>query len=92
MMMDQVEIPTGVGARRTLARWNREAQRIHLPVLRYGFSVVSVAVGLGLALILQYYQFRDVEVPVLALSIALTTWYAGTGPSVLAIAAIHGVL
>jgi light-regulated signal transduction histidine kinase (bacteriophytochrome) len=54
-------------------------------MLRYGFAVVLVALGLGLALLLQYYQFRDVEVPVLALSIALTTWYAGTGPSVLAI-------
>jgi light-regulated signal transduction histidine kinase (bacteriophytochrome) len=54
-------------------------------MLRYGFAVVSVALGLGLALLFQYYQFRDVEVPVLALSIALTTWYAGTGPSVLGI-------
>jgi light-regulated signal transduction histidine kinase (bacteriophytochrome) len=54
-------------------------------MLRYGFAVVSVAIGLALGLLSQYYQFRDVEVPVLALSIALTTWYAGTGPSVLAI-------
>jgi K+-sensing histidine kinase KdpD len=84
-MTDQAEVPTGIRARRTLARWNVESQRIRSPVLRYGFSVVSVAIGLGLALIFQYYEFRDVEVPVLALSIALTTWYAGTGPSVLAI-------
>jgi light-regulated signal transduction histidine kinase (bacteriophytochrome) len=54
-------------------------------MLRYGFAVVSVALGLVLGLLFQYYQFRDVEVPVLALSIALTTWYAGTGPSVVAI-------
>src|SRR5207247_8332361 len=38
-----------------------------------------------LALAFQYYQFRDVELPVLALSVALTTWYAGAGPAVLAI-------
>ena len=68
-----------------MARWHLDLQRIRSPTLRYGFSVVSVAMALGLALIFQYYQFRDVEVPVLALSIALTTWYAGTGPSVLAI-------
>jgi signal transduction histidine kinase len=85
MMTDDAERLTGAGARRTLTPWNLELHRILSPILRYGFSVVSVAVGLGLALILQYYQFRDVEVPVLALSIALTTWYAGTGPSVLAI-------
>jgi signal transduction histidine kinase len=84
MMTDHAEGPTGVGVRRTLARWNEESQRIRSPILRYGLSVVSVAIGLGLALTLQYYQFRDVELPVLSLSIALTTWYAGIGASVLA--------
>jgi signal transduction histidine kinase len=85
MMIDYAQALTDVGVRRTPAHWDRESQRIRSPVLRYGFSVVSVAIGLGLALTFQYYQFRDVEVPVLALSIALTTWYAGAGPSALAI-------
>jgi signal transduction histidine kinase len=85
MMTDHAEGPIGVGVRRTLARWNLESQRIRSPILRYALSVVSVAIGLGLALTLQYYEFRDVELPVLSLSIALTTWYAGIGPSVLAI-------
>jgi K+-sensing histidine kinase KdpD len=85
MMTDHAEGPTGVGVRRTLAGLNLEERRIRSPILGYGFSVVSVAIGLVLALALQFYQFRDVEVPVLALSIALTTWYAGTGPAVLAI-------
>ena len=53
--------------------------------MRYGFAVVSVAIALGLALALHHYQFRDVEVPVLALAVALTAWYAGLGPSVLAV-------
>ena len=85
MMTDHAEGPIGVGVRGTLARWNLESQRIRSPILRYALSVVSVAIGLGLALTLQYYEFRDVELPVLSLSIALTTWYAGIGPSVLAI-------
>ena len=51
----------------------------------YGFAIFSVAIGLGLALLFQYYHFRDVDLPVLTLSVALTTWYAGAGPSVLAI-------
>jgi len=84
-MTDHAQASTDIEVRRTLARWDRESQRIRSPVLRYGFSVVSVAIGLGLALTFQYYQFRDVEVPVLALSIALTTWYAGVGPAALAI-------
>ena len=84
-MADYAQGLPDVGLKRTLARWNPEVHLIRSPILRYGFSVASVAVALALAFTLQYYQFRDVEVPVLALSIALTTWYAGTGPSVLAI-------
>jgi signal transduction histidine kinase len=68
-----------------LAYWNREFQRIHSPILRYGFSVVSVAMALGVAFALQHYKFRDVELPVLTVAIAFTTWYAGAGPSALAV-------
>ena len=85
MTIHRAEGSTNLGVRQTLARWNLESQRIRSPILRYGLSVVSVAIGLALALTLQYYQFRDVELPMLNLAIALTTWYAGIGPSVLAI-------
>ena len=71
--------------RHSLAYWNREFQRIDSPILRYGFSAVSVAIALGAAFALQHYQFRDVELPVLTVAIAFTTWYAGAGPSVLAV-------
>src|ERR1700688_106548 len=85
MTTELAEGPTHVGVRRSLAYWNQELQRIHSPILRYGFSVVSVAVALGVAFALQYYHFRDVELPVLTVAIAFTTWYAGAGPSVLAV-------
>ncbi len=65
--------------------WSRELQRIHSPILRYGFAVVSVAIALGVALALQHYQINDLQLPIFTLAIALTTWYAGTGPSVLAV-------
>ena len=65
MMTELAEGPTHVGVRRSLAYWNREFQRIHSPILRYGFSVVSVAIALGVAFALQHYQFRDVELPIL---------------------------
>jgi K+-sensing histidine kinase KdpD len=65
--------------------WDQEFQRIHSPILRYAFPVVSVALALGVALALQHYEFRDVEVPVLAVAIAFTSWYAGAVPSVLAV-------
>jgi light-regulated signal transduction histidine kinase (bacteriophytochrome) len=48
-------------------------------------SVVSVALALGLALTLENYNFREVELPILSLAVAVVTWYAGVGPSVLAI-------
>jgi K+-sensing histidine kinase KdpD len=70
---------------RALARWNVELHSVRSPILRYGFSVLCVAIALGLSLALQYFQFRDVEVALFTLSIAITTWYAGNGPSVLAI-------
>ena len=71
--------------RRSLTYWNREFQRVHSPILRYGFSVVAVAIALGVALVFQHYQFRGVELPILTVAIAVTTWYAGVGPSVVAI-------
>jgi signal transduction histidine kinase len=84
-MSDLEERPPRVGVKRPLARWNQELQRIHSPILSYGLSIVCVAIALGLALTFQYYQFRDVELPLLCLAVAIATWYAGVGPSVLAI-------
>jgi K+-sensing histidine kinase KdpD len=83
-MTHLAERPTGVAARRSLARWNLELHRGG-PAIRYGFSIICVAVALGAALALQYYGFRDVELPLFGLAIVVTTWYAGTGPAVLAV-------
>jgi K+-sensing histidine kinase KdpD len=84
MMIHLAEGPTGVAVRRSLARWNLELYRGRSPI-RYGFSVVCVAVALGAALAFQYYSFRDVELPLFGLAIVVTTWYAGVGPSALAV-------
>jgi signal transduction histidine kinase len=84
-MTDLAEGPTNVGVRRILAYWNKQLHRADAPILRYGFSVVCVAIALGLALILQYNRFRGVQLPVLTMAIAVVTWYAGPGPSVLAV-------
>jgi K+-sensing histidine kinase KdpD len=84
-MTELAEGPAHVGVRRSLAYWNQEFQKIHSPILRYGFAVVSVAIALGLAFALQHYKLRDVELPVLTVAIAFTTWYAGAGPSALAV-------
>jgi hypothetical protein len=49
-MTELAEGPAGAGVRRSLAYWNQEFQRIHPPILRYGFAVVSVAIALGMGI------------------------------------------
>src|SRR6266404_8346323 len=83
-MTDRAEVSTGVGVRRTLARWNLELHRGG-PTICYGFSAVSVALGLGLALTFQHYGIQNVESPPFSLAIVLTAWYAGIGPCVVAV-------
>ncbi len=84
-MADLAQPSIDAGARRFLARWDRQFHSLQSRVARYGLAIASVTVALGLSLALQYYQFRGVEVPVLTLAIAVTTWYAGNGPAVVAI-------
>ena len=65
-------------------RWNLDLRYGH-PVLGYGLSLVCVGLALGAALLAKYYGVRDVELPVFTLAIAVVTWYAGIGPSVLTV-------
>jgi PAS domain S-box-containing protein len=56
-----------------------------LPILRYGLALGSVALATGLALLLQRSNFRGVEFPLFLFAIALSVWYAGLWPGVLAV-------
>jgi K+-sensing histidine kinase KdpD len=67
-----------------LGRWSLELHRGR-PAIRYAFSVVCVAIALGAALAFQYYGFRGMDLPLFDLAIVVITWYAGAGPSVLAV-------
>jgi len=51
---------------------------------RYGLAVLSVAVALGASLLLQQGHFREAAVPLLLFAVAMSSWYGGTGPAVLA--------
>jgi PAS domain S-box-containing protein len=55
------------------------------PVQRYVLAVVSVALALGSAISFERYNFRGVEFPLFLFAIALTVWYAGPGPGILAV-------
>ena len=56
-----------------------------LPILRYGLALGSVALATGLALLLQRSNFRGVEFPLFLFAIAISVWYAGLWPGVLAV-------
>jgi len=58
---------------------------ISSPFQRHGLAVLSVAIALGIALLLERYHFRGVEFPLFLFAIALTVWYAGVGPAILAV-------
>ena len=85
-MTDLAEAPTRAGVRRTLARWSRDLHTIHSPIRRYSLSVVCVGIGVGLAFTLHQHELHAAEQPILVLSIAVVAWYAGLGPTVLAVA------
>jgi PAS domain S-box-containing protein len=58
----------------------------HLSSIRgYGLAVLSVLLALGGALLLERFHFRDVEVPLFLFAVAVSAWYGGVGPAVLAL-------
>ncbi len=85
MMSEFADGGAHAGVRPGLVQANPPSRRIHALLLRYGLAVVSVAIALLVAFALQHYQLADVEVPVIIVAIAFTTWYAGAGPAVLAV-------
>src|SRR5262245_18213144 len=60
-------------------------RRVTSVVLRYGLAVVYVAIALGLALLAQFQTVHNLEFPLFLMAIAVTVWYAGVGPGVVAV-------
>jgi PAS domain S-box-containing protein len=66
----------------------RDKPQLPKPLVRiqgYGLAVLSVAAALGGALFLAHLHLRDVEVPLFLFAVALTAWYGGRGPALLAL-------
>jgi PAS domain S-box-containing protein len=61
------------------------SSKIRSILLRYGLAVVSVATALGINLFLFNRRIEGVEFPVFLMAIALTVWYAGAKPAILAL-------
>src|SRR6202790_4047004 len=68
-----------------MARSNLELQIARSPLRRYGLAVLSVSVALGGSLLLERFHFHIVADPLFLFAIAITIWYAGIGPAILAV-------
>jgi transcriptional regulator with GAF, ATPase, and Fis domain len=64
---------------------SRIVERPASAVLGYGVAVVSVAVALGAAFVLRHYHLPHPFTSFSFAAIAITFWYAGTAPGVLAL-------
>jgi len=75
--------PSGIDANESLA--HRSSGPLPLNYLqRYGLAVVSIGVALGISLLFQHLHFRVPSALLLLFAVAISSWYAGTGPAVLA--------
>ncbi len=76
--------PSGIGASESETHQRSGLLRL-IDLQHYGLAVLSVAAALGVALLLQFLHFRDAGVPLLLFAVAITSWYGGTRPAVLAL-------
>jgi PAS domain S-box-containing protein len=67
-----------------MSRWKTSLAKIPSPVRRYGLAILTVAIALGAALLLASYGFLGVAQPLFLLAIAITVWFVGPGPAILA--------
>jgi PAS domain S-box-containing protein len=68
-----------------MARSDSFARKARSAILRYGIAAGSVTLSLAVALLLNNYNFRGLADPLFLLAIAITAWYAGPGPAILAL-------
>ena len=74
---------SGIGANESLA--HRSSGALPLNYLqRYGLAILSVGVALGASLLLDHFHFRVPSALLLLFAVAISSWYAGAGPAVLA--------
>jgi PAS domain S-box-containing protein len=76
----------GDEARQATVRWQSQLPESRSGVQRYGLAVFSVAAALGMALFLGRHDIRGVEFPLFLFAIAITVWYVGPRPGILAVA------
>src|SRR5580700_9822879 len=68
-----------------MARSNLQLQFARSAVLRYGLAVASVTIALAMALFLEHHEFHRGALPLFLFAVALSAWFGGVGPAMLAI-------
>jgi light-regulated signal transduction histidine kinase (bacteriophytochrome) len=66
-------------------QWQPQSSTLLSTIQHYGLALLSVSAALGGALLLEHFHFHDVEVPLFLFAVAITAWYGGNGPAVLAL-------
>ncbi len=68
-----------------MVRSNIQKRKIQPVIQGYGLALLSVGIALESALFLENHKFQGAEFPIFVFAMALTAWYAGTGPAILAL-------
>jgi PAS domain S-box-containing protein len=76
--------------RQAVVQWKSASPQPLSRIQGYGLAVLSVGLALGGALLMQRSDFRAEFTPFL-LAVAVTAWYAGTGPGVAALILSSGL-
>ena len=69
-----------------MAQSNTPVRKIRPIIQRYGVALLSVVIALESALFMADHKFEPVELPLFLFAMALTAWYEGTGPAIVALA------
>jgi len=75
--------PSGIDANESITHRSSGPLR-QISARRYGLAILSVAVALGASLLLDHFHFRVPSALLLLFAVAISSWYAGAGPAVLA--------
>jgi K+-sensing histidine kinase KdpD len=68
-----------------MAQSNTQIGKIQPMIKRYSLALLSVAIALAFALFLASHNLQRLEFPLFLFAIALSAWYEGTGPAILAL-------
>src|SRR5271165_3757267 len=75
--------PSGIDANESITHRSSGPLR-QISARRYGLAILSVGVALGASLLLDHFHFRVPSALLLLFAVAISSWYAGAGPAVLA--------